>query len=217
MTDRPSGSGAIDEDDTMKIETFMVSNPITISDSTPVYQAIETMKENRIRHLPVINNHCQLSGWITLSDLKQGLIPSMLGELSLVDLMNQAPMTVAPDDDIEVAARLFYKHKISGMPVVKDSALVGIITESDILRAFIDMMGILTASSRLDVVIDASPDSLNKALQLIHENGGEIISFGHTTLDDAKRLYYFRLRPCETTPMKGLLEKEGFEVRAALD
>lgn len=201
----------------MKIESFMVSNPITISDTTPVYQAIETMKDNRIRHLPVVNNRCQLSGWITLSDLKQGLLPSMLGDLSLVDLMNRAPMTVAPDDDIEIAARLIYKHKISGMPVVKDSALVGIITESDILRAFIDMMGILTSSSRVDVVIDTTTNALNKALQIIHENGGDIISIGHTNLDDNNRLYYFRLRSCKTGLMKEALEQEGFEVQAALD
>jgi acetoin utilization protein AcuB len=201
----------------MKIESFMVSNPITISETTPVYQAIELMKENRIRHLPVVNSKCQLSGWITLSDLKQGLIPSMLGELSLADMINRAPLTVAPDDDIEVAAKLIYKHKIGGMPVVKDSALVGIITESDILRAFIDMMGILTASSRLDVVIDDSPNALKKVLHIIHENEGDIISIGHTLLDNDNRLYYFRLRLCKTALIQEKLEQEGFEVRAALD
>ncbi len=195
----------------------MVSNPITITDKTPVYKAIELMKENRIRHLPVVTAENELSGWITLSDLKQGLIPSMLGDLSLVDLVNRSPLTVAPDDDIEVAARLIYKHKISGMPVVKDGSLVGIITESDILRAFIDMMGILTASSRIDVVINESRGALKTVLQTIQENGGDIISVGHTLLDGENRLYYFRLRLCKTASIKQRLEKEGFEVRAALD
>lgn len=201
----------------MKIESFMVPDPITISETTPVYQAIELMKENRIRHLPVVNSKCELSGWVTLSDLKQGLIPSMIGDLSLADMVNRAPLTVSPDDDIEVAARLIYKHKISGMPVVKNNALVGIITESDILRAFIDMMGILTASSRVDVVIDDSPNALKQALQIIQENGGDIISVGHTLLDNNKRRYYFRLRPCQTGLIREKLEQKGFEVQAALD
>jgi len=195
----------------------MVSNPITIQEETSIQDAIVLMKENRIRHLPVVDRKKKLVGWVTLSDLKQGLMPSMLGDVSLSDLVNRTPYTVSPDDDIEVAAKLMYQHKISGMPVVSEGALVGLITETDLFRAFIDMMGILTASSRIDVVVDESPASLRKVLQVIQENGADIISIAHTPLPEERRVCYFRLRLCKTAGIKEQLEAEGFEVLAALD
>lgn len=201
----------------MKIQSFMVSSPITIQEETSIQDAIMLMKENRIRHLPVVDRKKKLIGWVTLSDLKQGLMPSMLGDVSLSDLVNRSPYTVSPDDDIEVAAKLMYQHKISGMPVVNDGELVGLITETDLFRAFIDMMGILTASSRIDVVVDESPASLQKVLQVIQEKGADIISIAHTPLPEERRVCYFRLRLCETAGIKERLEAEGFEVLAALD
>ena len=201
----------------MKIKSFMVSDPITIQEETSIQDAIRLMKENRIRHLPVVDRKKRLVGWVTLSDLKQGLMPSMLGDVSLSDLINRDPFTVSPDDDVEVAARLIYQHKISGMPVVNDGKLAGLITETDLFRVFIDMMGILTDSSRLDVVLDESPESLRKALQVIQENGGDIISMGHTPLPEERRVCYFRLRLCKTSSLKKKLETEGFEVLVAMD
>ena len=102
----------------MKIRTLMVSDPITITENASIQEAIELMKINSIRHLPVVSKDNQLKGFITLADLKQGLIPSMLGEVSLRDLIIKNPIVVRPDDDIEIAAQLIYKHKIGGMPVV---------------------------------------------------------------------------------------------------
>jgi acetoin utilization protein AcuB len=201
----------------MKIQSFMVSNPITIQEETSIQDAIVVMKENKIRHLPVVDRKKKLNGWVTLSDLKLGLMPSMLGDVSLSDLVNRSPFTVSSDDDIEVAAKLIYQHKISGMPVVNDGELVGVITETDLFRAFIDMMGILTASSRLDVVVDESPASLQKVLKVIQENGADIISIAHTPLPDERRVCYFRLRLCKTAGIKERLESDGFEVLAAMD
>jgi acetoin utilization protein AcuB len=95
--------------------------------------------------------------------------------------------------------------------------LVGIITETDILRAFIDMMGILNASSRIDVVIDDAPGSFKRALQTINDTGGDIISVGMTAQQASRRIYYFRLSPCKIRTIKEALEKEGFEVLATMD
>ena len=199
----------------MKIKSLMIPDPITIKENASIEEAIEVMKSNSIRHLPVVEKKNRLKGFVTLADLKQGLIPSLVAGVSLEDLMIKDPITVDPDDDVEIAAQLIYKHKIGGMPVVKRDKLVGIITESDILRAFIDMMGILTASSRIDVVIGDKPGSMKKALQIIHDNGGDIINVGMTAEQVRKRTYYFRLSPCEIGIIKDALEKEGFEVVSA--
>ena len=137
----------------MKINSLMVHDPITITSNASIADAIELMKVNSIRHLPVVSHGRKLEGFLTLVDLKQGLIPSMLGDLNLQDLMIKDPITVSPDDDIEVAAQLIYNHKIGGMPVVKDGRLTGIITATDILRTFIDMMGILSSTSEISLAV----------------------------------------------------------------
>ncbi len=201
----------------MKIQSLMIENPITIGPKASVGEAIELMKANSIRHLPVVSGRKRLEGFLTLADLKQGLIPSMLGDVSLDDLMIKNPITVSPDDDIEFAARLIYEHKIGGMPVVKNGRLVGIVTATDMLRAFIDMMGILSTTSRIDVVLGEQPNAFKKAMQIINDHGGDIINVSMTPQQKGKRVYYFRLSACKTHVIKKALEDEHFDVLAAMD
>ncbi len=196
----------------MKIKSLMIVNPVTVTENTSIQNAIELMKEKGFRHLPVVSKEMKLKGFITLSDLKQGLIPAMVGDLTLSDLMIIDPITVAPDDDLETAARLIYEHKISGMPVVVNDKLVGIITESDILRAFIDMMGILTGGSRLDVAVGDQPEAFNQAVEIIREQGGEIVNIGMTAQQSSRRVYTFRLSTQKTTAIEKSLVKAGFQV-----
>jgi acetoin utilization protein AcuB len=195
----------------MKIESLMVSRPITITVRANIHKALDLMKSNSIRHLPVVDSKNQLKGLLTLADLKQALLPSMLSDLSLADLMIKHPITVSPDDDLEYAARLIYRHKIGGLPVVRKSTLVGIITETDILRAFIDMLGIIGNSARLDITTGKNTE-LNKAIQIIHDHGADIINIGMTAQQAGNRTYHFRLSVCELTPIKQALEKERFIV-----
>jgi len=202
----------------MKIKSLMMPAPISITTKATIQEAIELMKVNSIRHLPVVDGRQKLQGLLTLSDLKQALIPSMLGDITLADMMIKNPISVSPDDDIEWAAQLIYKHKISGLPVInKGHKLAGIITESDILRAFIDLMGILSSSTRIDITTNDDSAGLNKAIQVIHDQGGDIINVGMTAQRTAKRTYYFRLYPCDTSPIKQALEECGFAVEAVLD
>ena len=201
----------------MKIHTLMISDPITIDAHASISEAIELMKINSIRHLPVVSKGNILEGFLTLADLKQGLIPSMLGDLNLQDLMIKEPISISPDDDVEFAAKLIYNHKIGGLPVVKGDQLVGIITATDILRTFIDMMGILSSSSRIDVVIGEQPGSFKNALQIINDQGAEIINVGMAEEQGGQRIYFFRLAACKTNKIKKALEKQGYEVSAAMD
>jgi acetoin utilization protein AcuB len=201
----------------MKIHSLMIPDPIAITMDASISEAIELMKVNSIRHLPVVAEENTLIGFLTLSDLKQGLIPSMLGDLTLRDLMITEPISVGPDDEIEIAAQLIYKHKIGGMPVIEDKKLVGIITATDLLRAFIDMMGILSSTSRIDVVIGDQPGSFKNAMQLVNDMGADIINVGITAQQTGQRIYYFRLAACKTDAIKEALEQNGYQVLAAMD
>jgi len=196
----------------MKIKELMITDPITVTGETSITEALEIMRTNSIRHLPVVSADNTLEGFLTLSDLKQGLLPSAVGDLTLTDLMIREPICVEPDDDVELAALLFYRNKIGGMPVLENQKVVGIITETDILRIFVDMMGILSSSSRIDVLIDDRPGELKRALEIIHAAGVEIISIGQIARKTAEKAYFFRLTPCDPQPIARALEKEGFHV-----
>jgi acetoin utilization protein AcuB len=202
----------------MKIKDLMIPDPITIAKSATIKDAIAVMKTNSIRHLPVITRGKRFAGMVTLADLKQGLIPSMVAGVTLTDLMIKDTITVSPDSDIEIAAKLIYEHKISGIPVLKNDALVGIITETDILRAFIDMMGIRTAHSRIDVRAQHDDQArFREALEVIRANSGEVINVGVATLQSTGRVYYFRLKECKTAGICKALAKNGFEVISSTD
>jgi len=201
----------------MKIRDLMIPDPIAITANASISDAIELMKTNHIRHLPVVSKGRKLEGLVTLADLKQGLIPSMLADVNLKDLMITDPITVSPEDDIETAAQITYKHKIGGLPVTKNSRLVGIITETDMLRAFIDMLGLLAYTSRLDVAAGDKPESLKKMLQIISDHGGDVINVIMTLEKARKRVYHFRLAACKTSLIKKALVNGGFKVLAAID
>jgi len=201
----------------MKIVDLMIKNPITISENTTISEAIACMKTNSIRHLPVVADDQRLLGFVTLADLKQGLIPSMVSDLTLKDLMIKKPITVAADRDIEIAAQLVYKHKIGGLPVVEDGKLIGIITVTDLLGAFINMMGLLTASSRVDVAMEDKPSLFKKATQVVNDAGGDIINIAMTAQTPGQRVYYFRLTACDTNGIRRALESAGFQVLDTMD
>lgn len=196
----------------MKIRSLMIPDPITIPPESSISKALEVMKVNAIRHLPVVAADGRLVGFVTLADLKQGLIPSMLAEVDLTDLMVSNPITAHPEDDIERAAQLIYDHKIGGIPVVDQGQLVGIITESDILRTFINMMGILSSGKRIDIAAGNQPGVLKQALRIIDEKGADVINVAMTIEENEQRVYHVRLSPCETNPIVAALEDAGFKV-----
>ncbi|MGD9248993.1 MAG: hypothetical protein PVI60_13600, partial [Desulfobacteraceae bacterium] len=101
-------------------------------------------------------------------------------------------------------------------PVKVGDRLVGIITESDILHAFIEMMGLLSGSARIDVKIGDNPGDLNHAIQIIHDHGGDIINVAMTDQATRNRTYYFRLTQCNTHPIQKALEAAGFVVQAVM-
>lgn len=197
----------------MRIRSLMIKDPITVSDRTSVQEAIHLMRENSIRHLPVVNASGKLMGWVTLADMKQGLLPAVVTGLSLADLMIKNPITIHPDADVETAAQIIYQRKIGGMPVVDgDDKVLGVITVTDILGAFINIMGILTEGSRLDVNVGNEPRGFEKVSRIIHDQGGEIVSVGIAPDTSESKTYYFRLKECPVEPIVKALQNQKYDV-----
>ncbi len=196
----------------MHVKKRMVRKLITIPPQTNILNALKVMRDNSIRHLPVVDGG-NLVGFVTEGDLRQASLLSMVDKVSIEDVMIKDPVTIAPDASIEEAAKLIYSHKIGGLPVVKGKKLVGIITIVDVLQAFIQMMGILKSSSRLDLILGEKPRAFEEVSSIFQEHRAEIISVGMSNHKDRKkRIYYFRLEKCPLQPIVDSLKNKGYQV-----
>ena len=196
----------------MLVARRMSRKPIAISPEASIQEAIELMKQHSIRHLAVLNGQERLVGWVTDTDLRGVFIASMIEELTIGDVMIADPITISSTEALEQAALLITEHKIGGMPVLEDGKLVGVITVVDILKAFIDIMGVLGSSSRLDVLLGESRDAFQEVSRIIREHNGEIISVGILSQEAPKRIYSFRIEKCDTEPLRQALEEQGHKV-----
>jgi acetoin utilization protein AcuB len=197
----------------MKVEEWMVKDPIVITLDQKVQDCVDLMREHSIRHLPVVEKQ-KLVGLVTESDLREVFLASLVEDLTIAGVMITEPMTVTPDTEIEDAAKLIYYHKIGGLPVVDDyGQVVGIITVADLVEAFIELMGLLKSSSRIDVVLGDDPEAFERVSGLIRSNGGEVISVGISGNDlGERRTYFFRLEKCDVEAIASALQEAGFEV-----
>ena len=195
----------------MRVGEIMNKEPITISPETRVGQALKLMQQHQIRHLPVIEEGFMV-GWISARTLREVLLASMLEVITVGDVMVEAPFSVTPETSVEEAARLVHEHKIGGMPVLDGEKLVGVITVNDLLSAFINMLGLLRSSSRLDLLLDTKPETLEEASRLIQTNGGKIINIALGPSKNNKRCYFFRLEKCDLEPIIATLKDQGYQV-----
>lgn len=212
----------------MLVRDRMTTDLITTSADTDVERAYELMKSHSIRRLPVVDADGALIGIVTDRDVRQVLIPwksskeerefyYFASELRVGEIMTRDVATVRPDMDIAEAARLIHNQKIGGLPVVGDGdRVVGIITAMDILAMFIEIMGIIGASSRIDVVLGDEPKAFETVSKIVRDAGGEIVSVCVGGDEEAKpdKVYFFRLEPCATQPIREALEQAGYTVVA---
>jgi acetoin utilization protein AcuB len=194
----------------MQVKNWMIKKVVTISKNALITDALTLMKKYSIRHLPVVEEKI-LIGLITESDLRHVMIPSLMNEMRLDQVMINNPVTIGPNESLEEAARLIYRYKIGGLPVVDKEKLVGILTTPDILAAFIQLMGVFETSSRLDIKLAARPKAFEEASGIIQQKGGQIISVGMMG-KGPKKTYLFRLKRCPLEPIIQALGKKGHQV-----
>jgi acetoin utilization protein AcuB len=196
----------------MKVKKRMAKKLVTTRKEATVADAINLMKKHSIRHLPVVEDG-ELLGWVTERDIREAYLASLIEQVSIGDIMIKDPITIAPEANLEEAAELLYRHGIGGLPVVDKGKLVGVITVADIMAAFIEVMGILQVSSRIDVILGGKPHAFENVTKIIRDHGSEIISVGMSAQQDrARRIYYLRLTKCDVHALGKEIEKAGYKV-----
>ena len=202
----------------MVVSHWMSTDLVTISKEASIQEAMALMKQQSVRHLPVVDQKMILLGWITDADLRGVLIASMLEELTLEDVMIRKPFTIHPEMALEDAARILLDKRVGGLPIVKNGTLVGVITVTDILSAFITFLGLFTESTRLDIKVSGSPNPLPEITRIVRLHGGEIISLCHLPLEEGPEYSYsIRLKKTDVKPIIAELEEHGIEVISYLD
>ena len=210
------------------VERWMTKNVITVLPQEKIIDAFELMQRQGIRHLPVVENG-ELKGLVTDRDIRLALIPSPLstpedrvyhlGALETVEeIMTPDLITVEPTATIEEAARFMAQYKIGAVPVVTDGKLVGILTETDILRVFIEMLETIQSSSRLDVVLGNRPNALDEVHRLLEASHAKVISVSMAPeKTTGPKVYSFRIQRTPVEPLVLSLEKAGYRVIQALE
>ena len=171
----------------MNVGNRMTHNPITVHPETPVYEAQSIMRREKIHRLPVLSKENHLVGIVTEKDLIYAS-PSpattldayemsyLLSKLKVAEVMCSNVLTVHEDTPVEEAARIMADNNIGGLPVVRDSHLVGIITESDLFKIFIEMFGAREKGLRATLVIPEKKGELASLAAAIASKGGNVIS-----------------------------------------
>jgi acetoin utilization protein AcuB len=159
----------------------MSKNPITIDETASLSDAINLLKQHKIRRLPVLKKG-KLIGIISDRDLKEAS-PSKVTSLDIWELhylmskiivkqiMTKNPVTVSPDTTLERAAILMFDNKIGGLPVIdKENKLVGILTEQDVFKALINITGARFAANRISIVISDTPGSIKEVMDIMRKH-----------------------------------------------
>jgi acetoin utilization protein AcuB len=200
----------------MKVKNWINNKIITIHRSALLQEAVGMMKRHNIRHLPVMEED-ELVGFVTESDLRQFSFPSMVEDIPVHQVMVTNPVTIDVNTGIDVAAKIIHDKKIGGLPVLDDGKLAGVITASDVLSAFIEVMGVLHSSTRLDLQIDEGKGGLENVTKIIQENGGEIVNVAMDTHSGKNKVYYFRLERCEIEPIVKAIEDAGHKIMSVME
>ena len=208
----------------MIVKEVMRTNVVFISSETKITEAKNIMMENKFSKLPVVD-YGKLVGIVTKNDLLKAEpslattldmfeIGYLLSKLTVKKVMMTNVITVSPDEVVEEAARIMVDNEISCLPVVKDDAIIGIITESDLFNLFTDMFGARQKGVRVVAFVDDKPGQLAKVTKEISDLNANIISAVTTKHDVDNRLCItLKATGIEESKMKSIFENCGFEVQ----
>jgi len=210
----------------MFVRNWMRENPVTITPDTLVLEAKKIMQEHGFRRLPVMERQ-KLVGIVTLNNLREAQ-PSaatslsihelnyLLAKMTVAEIMTRKVITCTPEMTLEKAALIGTKYKIGAMPVIDDGRLVGIITESDIYRAFLRMLGAKNIPSTR-VTVDDFPkdqDAIIKVISIL--DGLRLTMVSMVVIDDVpiygRRQLVFRVNESKVPGLREQLGAAGFMV-----
>jgi acetoin utilization protein AcuB len=198
-----------------------MSHPvITIHPDLPVQEALALMKDERIRRLPVVEKGGKLVGIVSDQDLLHAS-PSdatslsvwelnyLISKISVSEIMKTGVITIDETTPVEEAARIMADNKIGGLPVMRNGEMVGIITETDLFKLFLELLGAREQGVRATALIKDQPGELEKVTRAIHTGNGNIVAIvqalGHSS---ENRVVTLKVQGMQLEALKKAIEPE---------
>ncbi|HLA88186.1 MAG TPA: CBS and ACT domain-containing protein [Anaerolineales bacterium] len=205
-----------------------MSHPvISVSPETPIHDALVMFKKEHIRRAPVIKNG-KLVGIVSERDLLNAS-PSpvtslsvwemnyLLSKVTVKQVMSKKVKTIDVNTPIEEAARIMADSKIGGVPVMRSGVIAGIITETNLFKIFLELMGAREKAIRVTALVEDKPGQLAKVTKAIAEAGGNFISFGmFSGPDTSTKMLTFKVAGMPKDNVKKALEnivKKFWDIR----
>ena len=206
----------------MFVRDYMTPSPVTASPDDLLGDALRLMKEHSIRRLPVVSRG-KIAGLVTEQDLMKASPSSatslsvweinyLFNKIKIKQIMTRDIFTVSADTILEKAALIMQEKGISTLPVLDKGKLVGIITESDIFKAFIDVLGLNHPSMRVTLQVEDQIGVLRDISELVGAAGINIVSTVVQRFSDDRVYLILRLGTGDVAAVTDLFEKAGIAV-----
>ncbi len=200
----------------MLVKDRMSKPPITVRQDVDVETALRLMHSEDIRRLPVVNKQGKMVGIVSELDLLKVSpspatslsvyeIPYLLSKIKMKDVMTRDVISVTEDTTLEEAARVMSDNKIGGLPVMRDDKLVGIITETDVFKTFLEMLGARQEGVRISMYVPEAEGQLAKITGKISEMGINIVALS-TIMGQDPSEYLVTIRVDEIADKEALIE-----------
>jgi acetoin utilization protein AcuB len=208
----------------MRIRDFMSTNVIAADEKTSIHDARKIMKAHRIRRLPVLKKN-KLVGLVTehmlleaspspATSLSIHELHYLLAKMTVQDIMVKNPYTISPNMPAEEAMQVGQEKGYGAFPVVEDGRLVGIVTESDIVRIMTRVLGVREKGTRIDIQVSREFGNMQRIMKILDQNKTLLLSM--MTLppeDDEKQwLIVLRLKSEDADGIAKELKADGFNV-----
>jgi acetoin utilization protein AcuB len=179
----------------MLVKERMSRHPITIRPDVSLHDALQIMREEKVRRLPVVDKDGRLVGIVLEKDLLYASpspvtslsmheLTYLVSKITIESLMTRDVITVTEDTLLEEAARIMADNNISGLPVMRDGRLVGMITESDLFKVFLELLGAREWGLRVTLMLREERGMLARLAQAIASRGADIVALGTFWGDD---------------------------------
>jgi len=208
----------------MLVSERMSRHPITIKQDVGIEEALKIMRDEKVRRLPVLNRRGKLAGIVSEKDLLLAS-PSpatslsihemhyLLSRMKVSEVMTKDVITVTEYTPLEEAARIMVDNKIGGLPVLRDGKLVGIITETDLFKIFIELLGAREPGVRVTTLVPEQPGELARITSEIADMGGNIVALGtFMGKDPTNKLITIKVADVDEEQLSSTLEAIGMEL-----
>jgi len=186
----------------------MSTTPVSITGNLTVTQALEVIERRNVHHLPVVDDRGALVGIITERDLLRAK-----GNEVVDNLMERRVITVTEYTPLENAARIMADHKIGSLPVMRDGKMVGIITQTDLFKVFLELLGARESGVRLTMLVPEERGILAKLTAEIADLGGNILALSTFMGEDpSNRIITVKVEHVSQEKLVAIMEAMGMEI-----